>query len=206
MAGFWTLYRASLLDYQSPIVNFGKNINLGTLEKEACRQLVSEPMAMLDIRYASKDLVEKIITETGQLANLIAIVCDEMLKNLANDQRVLNAEDVTRALHSWEVRTALATWMQLSDDEQINRLNRIIVYATVKRGKFRLSDVINVLKKQGCVYTNEQLSQSLNFLELAFIIRREEEYYSYCVPLFRKRLMKEELEILLEQESSLQKT
>jgi sugar lactone lactonase YvrE len=201
LAGFWDLYEAAVLDYQSPIVNFGESIIVGALETKACRDLATEPMARLGIRYASEDLVEQIITATGQRANFVAIVCDEMLQNLPSDRRVLNQQDVTRALHSEAIEQALGAWRQLSrGDEQAARLDRIIVWATVESGEFSLTDVMSVLNKRDYVYTTEQLNQSLKRLELAYIIRREKSRYSYCVPLFREWLLEQEVGALLEQE------
>lgn len=199
-AGFWDLYEAALLNYHSPIRNFGEPTIIGALEAEACRQLATEPMAILGIHYASEELVEQILVKTGQRANLIAIVCDEMLKNLDKTQRVLNQQDVTRALHSQAVQGALFGWQQLSNDEQAARLDRVIVYASIKSGEFDLSDIMKMLEEHDYIYTPEQLNQSLARLKLAFIIRRDKNRYSYCVPLFREMLLEQELEALLKQE------
>lgn len=199
-AGFWDLYEAALLDYHSPIINFGESIIIGALEAEACRQLATEPMVTLGIRYASDALVEQIVEETGQRANLIAIVCDEMLKNLDKQQRVLNQEDVTRALHSQTVQGALVGWRRLSEDKQAARLDRIIVCATVEAGEFSLSDIMQVLDEHHYDYTTEQLTQSLERLDLAFIIQRDKSRYRYCVPLFRERLLEQDVTALLKQE------
>jgi hypothetical protein len=197
-AGFWDLYEAALLDYHSPLKNFGEPITIGALEAEACRKLATKPMATLGIRYASDELVEQIVEATGQRANLIAIVCDEMLKNL--DKRVLNQEDVTRALHSQAVQGALVGWQRLSEDKQAARLDRIIVCATVEAGEFSLSDIMQVLDEHHYDYSTEQLTQSLARLELAFIIKRDKDRYRYCVPLFRERLLEQDVTALLKQE------
>jgi hypothetical protein len=197
-AGFWDLYEAALLDYHSPLKNFGESITIGALEAEACRELATEPMATLGIRYASDELVEQIVEATGQRANLIAIVCDEMLKNL--DKRVLNQEDVTQALHSQAVQGALVGWQRLSEDKQAARLDRIIVCATVEAGEFSLSDIMQVLDEHHYAYTAEQLTQSLARLELALIIQRDKSRYRYCVPLFRKMLVEQDAKALLKLE------
>jgi sugar lactone lactonase YvrE len=125
LAGFWNLYEAAVLDYHSPISNFGESIIVGALEREACQQLTTEPMALLGIHYAQEDLVAQIITATGQRVNLVAIVCDEMLKNLPSERRILNAEDVAKALHSWAIQQTLAGWRQLSDDKQAASLDSV---------------------------------------------------------------------------------
>ena len=200
LAGFWNLYEAAVLDYHSPIGNFGESIIVGELERKACQQLITEPMALLGIHYAEKDLVAQIITATGQRANLVATVCDEMLKNLPSEQRILNAEDVAKALHSKAIQQTLAGWRQLSDDKQSASLDRIIVYATIEAGEFTLTNVMTVLNAHEYVYTTEQLNQSLERLELAYIIRHDKNHYSYCVPLFREMLLESEAGTLLEQE------
>src|SRR5262249_28815404 len=59
LAGFWGLYRAATFDYQSPIRNFGETLPIGALEPEACEELATRPMELLNIRYASEALVGK---------------------------------------------------------------------------------------------------------------------------------------------------
>lgn len=135
---------------------------------------------MLGIHYASKDLVEHILESTGQRANLVATVCNEMLKHLAHDQRILNKEAVARALLSRAVQDALVDWTQLASDEKAARLDRVIVYTTVEVGRFKLSEVINTLEKYHYAYIADQLTQLLACLELAFIIRQVEGHYAYC--------------------------
>jgi hypothetical protein len=196
LAGFWDLHQAAVLDYFSPVKNFGELITIGALELKACRELATKPMTLLGIHYAQDELVEQIITATGQRPNLVATVCDE-LKNLAGERRELNAEDVTNALQSQTVTDALKGWESLTNDKQAARLDRIIVYATVEKDTFKLSDVVRVLDEHDYIYTTEQLTQSLARLELAFIIQHTDEVYCYCVPLFREMLMKQEIEVLL---------
>jgi WD40 repeat protein len=200
IAGFWDLYAAAVLDYHSPIKNFGESIIIGALELEACRDLAIEPMKMLGIHYAENKLVEQIITETGQRANLIAIVCDEMLKDLPSERRVLTKEEVSHALKNQAISETLLGWSKLTDDKQAIRLDRIIVYATVETGKFKLSEVMTVLDEHEYDYSTDQLTQSLARLELAFIIRRENSVYHYCVPLFREILLGQEVDMLLKHE------
>jgi O-acetyl-ADP-ribose deacetylase (regulator of RNase III) len=199
-AGVWYLYDATFLDYHSPIKNFGKPEIIGALEVEACQQLATEPMAMLGISYESEELVAQIIEQTGQRANLIAMVCDELLKNLDRHQRILTQEDVIEVLSSQTVRGALMGWRRLTDDDNAARLDRIIICATIKKGEFSLTDVMQILNAHNYLYTTEHLNQSLARLELAFIIKREKNQYRYCVPLFRDMLLEQNVQALLEQE------
>ncbi len=48
LAGYWHLYDDAVLDYHSPLRNFGETLRIGALEKEACRQLATQPMASMD--------------------------------------------------------------------------------------------------------------------------------------------------------------
>jgi hypothetical protein len=165
LAGFWDFYYAAVLDYHSPIVNFGETIIVKGLETDACRELATQPMALLGISYESDELVKQIITDTGQRANLIATVCHEMLTQLPTDRRVFNATEVTTALHSQAVEESLASWGQLSGDQHADCLDRIIVYATVEQDEFTITDVMEVLNAHQQGYTPEQLKQSLERLE-----------------------------------------
>ena len=213
--GFWELYDAGV-NYQSPIRNFGQSIRIGKLEADACRKLATEPMRILGIHYESKDLVEQILTATGQRANLIAIICDEMLGKIKNGQTVFRQEDVRKALHCEAMEIALSGWTQLTDDDEASRLDRIIVYVTVKKGRFDVKSLLIFFNKYKYPCNTQELAKSLKRLELAYIIQRNEvikadkngkshkrTIYTYCVPLFRKELLDEDLITLLKQEMKL---
>jgi WD40 repeat protein len=199
IAGFWDLYEA-VLNYHSPVKNFGESIMIGALELEACQKLATEPMQMLDIHYASAQLVEQMILKTGQRANLIATVCDNMLQQLATDQKAFTQQNLDQALQSHAIIEKISSWRTLTDDKQAARLDRIIVYATINQGPFQLSQVMALLDEYHYNYSTEQLMQSLARLELAFIIQRQDHNYHYCVPLFREWLMTHEVDALLKQE------
>jgi hypothetical protein len=201
LAGFWDLYQASVLSAQSPLKNFGESLTISELEADACRDLAIKPMLTMNLRYASEELVENLVRETGQRANLIAVVCHELLKIVAKEQRhVFEDKDITQALNSEAVRESLKGWSMLSDLEQENHLDRIIVYATVKKDQFKIGELMSVLGTLGCTYTLEQINQSIDRLALNFVIKRQAQgYYKYCVPLFQKMLLDE-----LDVEKSLQ--
>jgi WD40 repeat protein len=197
LAGFWDLYEASVLDNQSPLKNFGESITIAELEADACRDLAIKPMQIMELRYESDTLVEKLITETGQRASLIATVCNELLKNIGDNQRVFTEENIVKALNSNTVQEALRGWQATSsddaDNEPTNRLERIIVYATIKQGEFHSAELRELLTELGCSFTAEQIKQSLERLVLSFVIKRESQgRFVYCVPLFRRGLLEDE--------------
>ena len=197
LAGFWDLYEASVLDNQSPLKNFGESITVAELEADACRDLAIKPMQIMGLRYESDTLVERLLTETGQRASLIATVCNELLKNISDNQCVFREEEMEKALNSNTVQEALRGWQATSssdeDNEQANRLERIIVYATIKQGEFHSAELRELLKNIGCTFTVEQIKQSLERLVLSFVIKRESQgRFVYCVPLFRRGLLEDE--------------
>jgi hypothetical protein len=200
LAGFWGLYRAAKFDYQSPIRNFGDTLVVGALEPAACHALATRPMQLLNIRYASDTLVATLVQAAGGRANLIAIICNELLQHLTQQDRVIEAETLDRALDSHAVHTALAGWQHLSCDEHADCLDRIIVYATIGLRQFTMADLLRILDSHHYPYDPEQLQQALARLELAFILARRQQAYTFCVPLFTKLVQTQEPQQLLQQE------
>ena len=190
LAGFWELYRIASIDYQSPLKNFGEMITIGALEKEACRDLAVKPMALLNIGYTSDELVERMIVETGERANLLAIVCNEMLRNLAKTERTLQEADVLKALESDAVLTALAGWEGITGNETFDRMDRIVVYAGILLECFTIEGIMTFLDESGCRYEPQHLRESLLRLELAFVLKKDKGKgaWSFCVPLFVKMI------------------
>jgi hypothetical protein len=200
LAGFWSLYRSASFDYHSPIKNFAETITIGALEPDACRDLVTRPMAALNLGFASEAMVQRILDLTGGRANLIAIVCDQMLKGLGLEQRELTEADLERALESRSLRSALEGWANLTGDEESDRLDRLIVYGLIERDAFGLGEVLDCLKGLGYDTEPERVKESLTRLELAFIVGRSREQLRWQVPLWRGQVLAEEPERMLERE------
>ncbi len=201
LAGFWELYESAMLDYQSPLKNFGEALTIGALEPKACQDLITRPMATMNIHYANPNLVDQLVNTTGQRANLISITCNEILKNLNPEDRVISADLVERALHSAAVRRALGGWETLAaDDAEGNRLDRIIVYATIEQHTFNLAELLAILQATNHQVAPERVMRSLERLELAYVIGQENERYAYRVPLFREMILAREPRSLLQRE------
>jgi hypothetical protein len=200
LAGFWRLFEAASLDYQSRIRNFGETLTIGALEAEACRELITKPMAALNLEYVSDILVERIIQETGRRANLVAVTCNEILAGLGREASTISEADVVRALTSPAVGDALSGWENLAGEERGARLDRTIIYATARRDRFLLRDVLAVLDDANIAVTTEEVRRSLRRLDLAFIIGEEGGRYRYRVPLFQRMIHQMEADLLLERE------
>ncbi len=201
LAGFWDLYQA-VLDYHSPIKNFGEPLRLGTLEPDACYQLATRPMTALNLRYADAEkMVHTLIEQTGHRANLIAIVCQEILNGL-QQRRLIEEADLQTALNSKHLDDALGHWgTSLSDDRQAdNRLDRILVYATLPQGQFNMTELWQLLTQLQVDSPPEAVKESLARLELAYVLKREGDWYRYCVPLFVEMIKKQGPREMLERE------
>jgi len=201
LAGFWHLYHAATFEYQSPVKNFAETLTIGALERDACRDLAEKPMNLLNIRYESQEMIDTIVQQSGQRANLIAIICDEMLKKLeSGTKRVLEFGNLETVLDSQSVRAAFGGWTNLSGNEASDRLDRIIVWAAAGFEQISLPDIFSLLDQHRVRYEPEQVTRSLERLELGFVLKREKQKYSFCVPLFKKLILAQEPEKMLKGE------
>jgi hypothetical protein len=200
LTGFWRLYEAVAFDYQSPIKNFGETLEIGPLEESDCRQLATQPMASMNLRYESEALVGRILDQTGRRANLVAITCNDLLKHLAPGTRMIESRHVDAALASLEIETALAGWKLLVDDPEATRLDRVIVYLTVRKDTFTPADLTESLRTSGFSFPAEAVRRSLARLVLAFLLKKTDGRYTYPVPLFRNLVLSENPEASLENE------
>ena len=202
MAGFWHLFYSITKDYQSPLKNFGEIIKVEELEYEACRELMIEPMKRIKIGYESEELIDFVIKLTGQRANLIAVICNEVLKSLKS--KIVTKKDIDMVLKKSIIEDYIGGWGKISGDEEKyendNRLDRIIIFSTLKKESFRLSDIGRVIKESGLKIQSHKIEESLNRLVLSFILKEEKKNYSYRVPLFREKLLEDDIEFKLESE------
>lgn len=200
LAGFWDLYATAVLDYQSPLRNFGEVLAIGGLERAACRELATEPLRRLRLGFDNEKLVDRLIDASGQRANLVAILCQECLEALAPGERVIEARHLTQALASQAVQDALAGWGRLSHDEAACRLDRIAVYHTAQAGQTSLVALAQLLHSHGITADAQALRQSLARLQLAYVLRKKDADYRFAIPLLQDQFEPAEVELLLHQE------
>jgi len=195
MAGYYELFAQISFDYYSPIKNFGEVIRLGKLELEACSKLVVEPMDNLGLSYKDAHDGALIITETGQRANLIAMVCAEIIKNLKPFTNQIVRSDIENALQCSKVRDTHYEWTNgsLSSLKQ-SYIIQIIVYSTVRIPYFTLESIVDLFDNYKLLNVNiNELKESLHQLELMYIIQKNNDnIYTYTIPLMKKELEKED--------------
>ena len=200
LAGFWDLFDAATLDYQSPLRNFGEVISIGELELEACHELATVPLSRLQLRFEHDLAVRDLVDASGQRANLVAILCQECLELMAPGERQITQAHVEQAKQSQAVLDALTGWARLSQDERACRIDRIIVYRVAQIGTVRVRELVEWLHAQGAGIDIEDLRRSLARLQLAFVLRRNQEHYRFAVPLFERQFDSDELGLFIEQE------
>ncbi len=201
LAGFWDLYSAAVLDYQSPLRNFGEVLTIGGLEKPACRELATVPLAHLRLSFADDGLVTRIVDLSGQRANLVAIICQECLEALEPGERVIGSRHLDQALISQPVLDALAGWGRLCHDEVACQLDRIAVYhAVLQGGHTSLNALATLFTQHGQSAPADALKQALARLQLAYIFLRSGGDYQFAIPLFQRQFEEEEVQLLLAQE------
>ena len=200
LAGFWDLYATAVLDYQSPLRNFGEVLAIGGLERAACRELATEPLRRLRLGFDNERLVDRLIDASGQRANLVAILCQECLEALGPGERVIEARHLTQALASQAVQDALAGWGRLSHDDAACRLDRIVVYHTAQAGQTSLVALAQLLHSHGITADAQALRQSLARLQLAYVLRKQDAEYRFAIPLLQDQFEPAEVELLLHQE------
>lgn len=204
LAGFWDLYQATTLDFASPIRNFGEVISLGALEPEACIALATEPLQRLGIRFEHPALVHELVSACGYRANLVAIVCQHALQQLARGERLLHATHLQQAMHSEALQDALAGWARLSPEPRACAVDRIIVYRLAQAAlvsalaPVQLPELLAGLRAYAI--DAEMLRASMLRLQLAYIVRREGEGFVFAVPLFASQFRAQEVDALLTSE------
>jgi hypothetical protein len=218
LTGFWTLYFTVTSDYHSPLKNFGELIKLEGLDHDACRDLMIEPMKCIGVSYESESIVENVIEFCGRRPNLIAITCNEVLKNLGScieessdengrpcKRKVIKAEskritqsDIDEVVENSSLEDYLKGWGSMSENEADNRLDRVIIYLTLEKESFRLADIDAWLKEQGKKIDANRIKSSLERLVVGYILQERKKNYSYRVPLFREKLLEDDIDILLD--------
>ncbi|WP_157832877.1 ATP-binding protein [Thiolinea disciformis] len=194
LAGFWQLYQHAVLDYQSPLRNFGEVLEVGALEQDACEQLATKPMQNLNLSYANHALVQHLISQCGQRANLIAYVCDQIIKQLEPSQRVIEVTDIHRVLQGRDLQKRLAGW-SVGIGEKEQAYDRLVVYSTIQQASFTIGALMQDLEQQGAHFDSSELEQALSRLELAFVLKKTQNRYCYCVPLFVEYMCADEVEV-----------
>ncbi len=198
LAGVWHLYESALLEYYSPLKNFGEIILLRELEYEACQDLIVKPLNALNISIKNEQLTKYIIEQTGQRANLIALICHLLVSNLNNTTPVIDKTMLDKVLQDDQLQQAFWAWEGIAPSSDEKVLDKMIVYTTVQQGSFTLQTVLDNLKAYQFPHNRDNVKTALARLTLEFVFKKVEHgQYIYAVPLLRENLLEENIEMLI---------
>ncbi len=194
MAGYYELFSQISFDYHSPIKNFGEIISLGKLESKACVDLVKNPMENLGLYYQNIEDGANIVIQTGQRANLIAMVCADIVKNLKPFTNEIRKSDIDKALECTKVRNTHYEWHNnIYKNQRQSYITQIIVYASVRMEYFTLKQVVDMFDSLELNVSIKEIMESLQLLELMYILdKSSNNIYRYTIPLMQKELQKDD--------------
>lgn len=193
LAGVWHLYQSVMCEYTSPLRNFGELITLAELETEACHELIVKPLNALDISLISESLIAHLTQQTGQRANLIALVCNEIVRCMDKTTHIVNKSILYRILYSNSVQSMFG-----NQNEQA--LDNIVMYLTAPKDKFTVQDVLNELNDLHYPFTSKEVRDTLQRLTLELVLKETTyQEYTYAIPLMRENLLKENLKMLIDE-------
>ena len=178
MAGFWELYEAVFGDYFSPLKNFGEVIRVEALEYEACRDLMIKPMEKIGVSYENEKIIDEVIYKSGQRANLIAIICNEFLKELKG--KIITQNLLQKILEEGN----LGDYVSLNYIK--NKIDRLIIFATIELENWSLDDIEEKFEENELFIDSRELETALSRLKISFVIKQKKTFYNYTIPLFKE--------------------
>lgn len=107
---------------------------------------------------------------------------------------------VQRALNTEAIVEALSGWGRLTANARASRIDRIIIYKGIMGGAVDLGATLRLFDSSKHRIEADDIQQALMRLQLAFILCKSDVGYRFAVPLFRKQLAGEDVELLLNQE------
>ncbi len=202
LAGFWEIYRYTYFDYESPIKNFGSQIEVEELEWEACVRLVTQPMHSLGLTYDNDERITHLITALGQRANLLQIACEYLITHLATGQKIFTHDDITHALTDKRLLESFQDWNSITKDPKEQWIDRIVVYSTLMEESFDDGFLQNLIRTHTLEIDGNALDKSLARLRIGYIIKKEGNRYTYRVPIFVHHLQQNDIHGRLQHELS----
>jgi hypothetical protein len=193
LAGFWELHRSARMEHHSPIKNFAEVLELGPLDEVSSRRLATEPLATIGVTYAASALVDELLALTGRRPNLIAIICHTFLKLLdpakpVVTKAVLRAATDTGEESGQDLKHAFADLGSLSEDKERCTVDQMVLFSTFRKTGFSAEDVRRWLKRAGASIPMAELNESLQRLQLAYVLRQKAGRFDFAVPVIRDYL------------------
>ena len=165
----------------------GGVVRLEALDYEACVELATEPMAALNLRYASAGLVERLVRQSGGMPSLLSTICDQVVDLLAPDQRTIDRAAVDRALKSEAVARTITAWRPRFGlpEPRFATIDQTVMLSAVFKPRFTLAELESTLAGLGVTATAAEIRHSANRLVAACVFEQWLGHFHFRVPLFQ---------------------
>jgi len=188
LSGFEILYK-SKREIDSPLYNFGEEMQLGPLEKQYALDLITEPMANIGIDYYQADDRELILEYTSCHPNLLQFFCKKLIEKISKDsnRRTIYKEDI-RELFDFEYENYIFNEFYMFY-EDLDELEKLIILVLAKDApnekEFAMAFINRVLKNRGVDLLEDVIHKASQKLMLRFIFsERKQGRYTFALPHF----------------------
>ncbi len=185
LAGFLgLLYAARPVRGRKP---FGHIVRLESLDAEACADLVTVPMAALNVHPAKADLVEEIARQTGGMPSLLVALCDQMLAGLPAEEHMLERADFEHACRSEAVARVVTAWRPRFGlpEPRFATLDQAVMLSAVFKTRFSLEELQAGLAGLGVEASATEIQHSADRLVAACVFEHWLGHFHFRVPMFQ---------------------
>ena len=180
----------------SPFFNFCESISLGYLDTRSAIELITGPMALMNIELRDQDrIVQEIIDLSSCHPRIVQLICRRLIEEINKDKvRYISYEHLQRLSgdRAFQEQYVRSIWGLATP------LERIITLLLNDAG-VTLSEIEAALGKAEVPYTTTELDTALSNLEMYSILKRVERLYRF-VPERFPRIVRECMDIGREME------
>jgi hypothetical protein len=196
-AGFMLLHLAKQ-DKTFPFYDSCEFILLTSLEKEAARKLVTEPMHSIGIHYENEEDIELILEYSACHPNLLQYFCSHLVEKIQEherleDRRTISRKDIDQLLgHKYEsyILEDIYMFTHLQDIEKL--LIVCMAENNTPDRCFSAESVKGLLDKTGVYLSIGEIYEKMQEMVTRFILQeRENHVYCFALPVFPDILKKE---------------
>jgi hypothetical protein len=174
----------------SPFFNFCEPMLIGRLDEKAARELVTVPMATLNVVFENEmAIVERILAITARHPNMIQYTCSQLISRINEKrQRTITETDLDWVINSQEFYDYFESLIW----GQATAMEKLIVYRMWNHKEFTKRDVEAEFERHGL--PTAEVETSLQILTIYSILTRENRTYTKTFSEFAK-LMEEQEDI-----------
>jgi hypothetical protein len=179
---------------------FGDVVRLESLDTESCAELVTLPMAALNVEYAKAELVEHVARQSGGMPSLVSAICDQVVDRLQRDQRIIERADVEGACKSEGVARAITAWRPRFglSEPRFATLDQTVMLSAVFKPRFTLEELQSTLAGLGVQASAAEIQHSAERLVAACVFEHWLGQFRFRVPLFQTVMQESTLARMIE--------